>query len=65
VLAPFAADHDTAAVWDGLDLDRKRAVLAALMTITVHPAPKGRTRGWQPGQPYFDPASVRIEWRTS
>jgi DNA invertase Pin-like site-specific DNA recombinase len=63
VLAPFAADHDTAVVWDMLDLDRKRAVLAELMTITVHAAPKGRTRGWQPGQPYFDPASVRIEWR--
>jgi DNA invertase Pin-like site-specific DNA recombinase len=49
--------------WAALGLDRRRAVIAALMTITIMPAPKGRPAGWKPGTSYFDPRSVRIEWR--
>ena len=33
------------------------------MTITILPAPKGRPKGWRPGQPYFDPDSIRVEWK--
>jgi hypothetical protein len=29
--------------------------------VTILPAPKGRPPGWQPGQPYFDPRTVRID----
>ena len=61
VVAPMF--RDPAKVWEELDLDRRRAVIAALMTITVGPAPKGRPKGWVPGTPYFDGASVAIEWR--
>jgi DNA invertase Pin-like site-specific DNA recombinase len=44
------------AVWDGLTLDRKRAIIDVLMTVTIDPV--GRAgRG-------FDPESVRIELRT-
>lgn len=53
---------DPSTVWDGLDLSRRRAVLAFLMTVTVCPAPKGRPRGWRPGEPYFDTDSVLIGW---
>jgi len=30
-------------------LDRQRAVIAALMVVCVHPAPKGRPAGWKGG----------------
>ena len=47
---------DPGAVWDGLPLDRKRALIDVLMTVTI--APVGRAgRG-------FDPESVDIAWRT-
>lgn len=43
------------------DLDRRRAVISALMSITILPARKGRPSGWRPGQSYFDPETIRIE----
>lgn len=54
--------RDPAVVWEGLDLGHRRAVIKVLMRVIVDPMPKGRTAGWQPGQPYFDPGSVRIEF---
>jgi hypothetical protein len=60
LLAPFAGEPDVVAVWDGLPLDRRREILKRLMVIEVLPARRGRVPGWRPGQPYFDPASVRI-----
>jgi hypothetical protein len=42
-------------------LGRKRAVIDALATVTILPTRKGRPAGWKTGQPYFDPATVRIE----
>lgn len=59
-LEPFAAG-DPAEIWCALDLDRQRAVVAALMTVTVHPAPKGRLPGWKTGEPYFHVGSVEVE----
>ena len=63
VIAPLI--RDPAGVWEGLGLDQRRAVIAALMTIKVMPTRKGRPPGWRPGQPYFDsgPESIQIEWR--
>jgi DNA invertase Pin-like site-specific DNA recombinase len=61
VLAPML--RDPAAVWEELDLERRRAVIAVMMTVRVMPQPLGRPKGWQPGQPYFDPESVTIEWK--
>jgi site-specific DNA recombinase len=54
-LDAFLEGGNARAVWDGLGLDQRRAVVGALMTITL-----------LPGKPFtgFDPASVRIEWRT-
>jgi site-specific DNA recombinase len=43
-------------VWAGCDIGRRRAVLDALMTVTVLPIIR-------PG-PGFNPETVRIEWRT-
>jgi site-specific DNA recombinase len=53
----IAADLD--GVWDQLGLDRRRAVLDALMTVTV--LPRART-GRLPGGGYFDPSTVEIGW---
>ena len=60
VIDDMAKAPDPAAVWAGLDLSRRRAILRELITVTILPAPKGRPPGWQPGQPYFDPRTVRI-----
>jgi len=45
---------------DGLDLGRRRAVLATLLTVTVLPTSKGR----RPNGSYFDPTGIHIEWKT-
>jgi hypothetical protein len=52
VLAPFAATQNARAVWEGLDLPRQRAVLAALCTVTLHPAGQGSRT--------FNPDTVQI-----
>jgi site-specific DNA recombinase len=49
--------------WGRLGLDRKRAVIDALMVIVIMPAAKGRPAGWKPGTSYFDPRSVAVTWR--
>jgi DNA invertase Pin-like site-specific DNA recombinase len=55
---------DPVAVWDGLDLAQRRAVVNTLMTVTIQRSRRGRTPGWKAGTPYFDPESVEITWRT-
>lgn len=49
--------EDPRATWFGLELGRKRAVLDALLTVTILPAPHGRG----PSGAYFDPRYVRVE----
>jgi site-specific DNA recombinase len=61
VLAGVADAVDPEAVWRGLDLSRKRAIVSTLMTVTILPARRGRRPGWRTGESYFDPATVRIE----
>jgi site-specific DNA recombinase len=60
-LGAFRGAEDPAEVWEQLDLDRRRNVVSRLVaSITVSPAPKGRPRGWVPGQPYFDADSIEV-----
>ena len=61
-LGPFVG-RPAGEVWAELDVDQRRAVVGLLMTVVVHPAPKGRPAGWKPGESYFDPASVEIVWK--
>ncbi|MEV5792688.1 recombinase family protein [Streptomyces sp. NPDC052192] len=51
--------------WKTYTLERKRAIIDALMTVTVLPSRRGRPKGFKPGtgQAYFDPNAVRIEWK--
>jgi len=51
---------DVARVWLDLSLDRRRAVVDDLLTVTILPGKRGRKAGGI----YFDPESVRLEWRT-
>lgn len=55
VLADLVKADDAAAAWEGLMLDRKRAVVDLLMSVTILPA--------GPGRRVFDPATVHIEWK--
>lgn len=51
------------AEWPGYPIDKKRAVMDALMTVFVMPAPRGRPEGWVGGTSYFKPDNIRIEWK--
>jgi site-specific DNA recombinase len=52
-LAPFAVGESARKVWDRLDNSRRRAVIAALCTVTLHPAGRGAR--------VFDPATVTLD----
>lgn len=54
ILAELVEAADPRAVWDRLDLDRRRAVVKTLMTVTFHPGGAGKRE--------FDPSKVQIEW---
>ena len=55
VLAPLVTADDVAAAWDALDLSRKRAVLAALWDVVLHPTGRG-SRGFGPATIELRPA---------
>jgi DNA invertase Pin-like site-specific DNA recombinase len=57
VLGELVAAGDVETVWEGLDLDRRRAVIDALMIVTL--LPPGR------GARIFRPETVGIEWRAA
>lgn len=50
VLAPLVFADSVAAEWESLDTPRRRAVISALMTVTLHPGGRGARA--------FDPAVV-------
>ncbi len=58
-LTGFAGADDVAAAWEAASVSRRKAVIDALMTVTLLPAPRGRRSGGH----YFEPESVRIEWK--
>ncbi|MGY1710742.1 recombinase family protein [Geodermatophilus sp. SYSU D00758] len=55
VLGDLVAAADVGAVWERLDLDRRRAVIDTLVTITLLPPGRGKRT--------FDPSTVVIERR--
>jgi len=56
-LAPFTAGESARKVWDRLDNSRRRAVITALCTVTLHPAGRG-ARVFDPGTVTFGPADA-------
>ncbi|MBW3646819.1 MAG: recombinase family protein [Actinobacteria bacterium] len=57
VLADIAGRDDVEERWNALTLDRKRAIIDLLMTVTILPVGKGRALT-------FDPDGIRVEWKT-
>jgi len=56
--------------WGDYHLDKQRAILDALMTVTLLPSPRGRPAGFQPSndgesKTYFRPETVRVDWKDS
>ena len=64
-LAGIADADDAGSAWLEAPLDRRRAVVDALAVVTLVKGGHGRPAGWRPGQTYFRPELVKIEWRTS
>jgi site-specific DNA recombinase len=60
VLDGLLGADDAAAAWTDLGLDRQRAVVDLLATVTVLPRQRN---GRLPGGGYFDRATVRITWK--
>lgn len=58
-VAGLVGAEDVEAEWKRLDLSRRRAVVSYLMTVTLHPARKGRL----PGGAYFDTDTIQIDWK--
>lgn len=63
-LAPYAAPGALRAAWGRMDLDGRRAVLAALITrIVIAPAPTGGALADAAGRRVFDPRRAAVEWK--
>ncbi len=66
-LAAFAG-ADPVDVWLGLDLERRRNVVDALMTITINRGARGVVASehrWRKDLPAFDPRRVNIDWKVA
>jgi DNA invertase Pin-like site-specific DNA recombinase len=57
-LVPLVGAPDVRTVWKAMPLDQRRAVLRALMTVTVRPARRGR----MPDGGYFDYETIDVRW---
>lgn len=59
----LAAAEDPAEAFLNATLDRQRAIIDALVRITILPAPKGRPKGWTRARPIVDPKYVDIQFK--
>jgi site-specific DNA recombinase len=60
-LAPFLADPE--GTWESAGLERRRALVSALMYVTLMPGAKfSRPPGWKQGDGQFDPRLVDVRW---
>lgn len=55
---------DIAEQWDGYHLNKKRAIIDALMTVTVRKGRRGRLPGFKAGSTdgYFDESTIDLQW---
>ena len=56
VLAPLVAAENVAAEWEKMTADRRRPVVDALMTVTLHPAGRG-------ARTFDENKVISVEWR--
>lgn len=52
--------------WPGYHLDKRRAIVDALMSVTIHRARRGRPAGFKAGSGdgYFDPDTIEVDWKS-
>lgn len=52
--------------WDSYHLDKKRAIIDALMTVTIKKSRRGRPPGYKAGSGagYFDESSIQVDWKS-
>jgi len=62
-LAGIGDAPDPGQAWLDAPMDRRRAVLDLLLTVTVHASGKGRPAGWRPGDSYFRSDTVDVAWK--
>jgi site-specific DNA recombinase len=58
-LEGVADAEDVVAAWYASSVSRRKAIVHELMVVTLLPTKRGR----RPGGGYFDPSSIRVEWR--
>jgi DNA invertase Pin-like site-specific DNA recombinase len=63
-LAGLVGVPDVKKAWDATPMDCQRVVIDELMTVTLLPSRKGRPPGWKPGDYYFDPETVDVQWKS-
>ena len=56
---------EIAELWPGYHLDKRRSIIDALMTVTIHRARRGRPPGFKPGsgEGYFDDSTIDVVWK--
>lgn len=63
VAAEVADAPDPGDAFLAADTDTQRAVIDALCSVRLERSKRGRPKGWKPGDSYFRPETVTIEWR--
>lgn len=58
-LVDLIGAKDVRAAWNGLELERRRAVLRSLLDVTILPARPGR----MPDGGYFDYEAIKTDWK--
>ena len=62
-LAGIADAPDPGAAWLEAPLGIRQTILDTLATVTLLAGAAGRPKGWRPGESYFRPDLVRLDWR--
>ena len=62
-LAGIIDAPDVGDAWRAASVARRKAVIRSLARITLLKWSMGRPRGWKPGENYFNPDSVDLQWR--
>lgn len=63
-LADVATAPDPGVAFKAAPIGKQRAVLNALVVVTLHAGVRGRPKGWT-GGPYMDPESVEFTWKAA
>ncbi|MDQ4213275.1 recombinase family protein [Microbacterium capsulatum] len=63
-LGELVSSPDPVAVFDAAPLDKRQAIIALLMDVSIGAGGRGRPKGWTKGDPYADLTGVTITRRS-